>query len=261
MSGRGLVAALAALAPLAALSGQVVLPGDGARLDDPVVVGVLRPHGLVEDPVFGVAAPALGLAREVEMYQWHERREASRPPVYELRWSAEAIDSGAFAEPAGHENPGPLPFVSERWFANEARLDDRPVTTPELWRDLGGWQPLSPDPTALPPNLALLFASDGVGLSTSEDPEHPRPGDLRVRWLALPGGPVRAELVLDDGVWRPAGEQIRAERLPSLPEAVPGFQQGRPLASDLWLWLITAGLFGVLAAVVVFLRSRSARHR
>lgn len=256
---------IAIMLPMVAMA-QPRLASTQNGLDDPVTVGVLRPDGLVGDPVFGIAAPALGLAREVEMYQWievaapvaTEAEAAGSGPTHQYRmgWSSQAIDSLAFAEPEDHENPGPLPFASERWFAETAVLDGMTVSSSSLWRDLPGWQPLSPDPTALPANLALLFVGNGDGLSTSQDPDLPEIGDLRVRWLALPGGPVRGELVRDGDAYVAASEAVGFERLPTLPDTVPGLDSPRRLASDLWLWLVGAVIFGLLLVAVIVNRSR-----
>ena len=252
---------LAACLLAAPLQAQPRLPAPGTGVDDAMVVGVLRPVGLVEDPVFGIAAPALGLWRQVEMYQWREVTVPGQAPRYETAWSESAIDSAAFAAPAGHQNPGALPFQSERWFAPEARLGDRPIGPAGLWQGLEGWQPLSPDPTALPPNLALLFIADGVGLSTSEDPLQPRIGDLRVRWSALPGGPVAAEVVESGEGYRPASEAAVVRRVPAVPEPMPGLAGGRHLASDLWIWVAGLLLFAVLIATVLVFRSRKTRSQ
>lgn len=253
--------ALLALLICLPLAAQPRLPTPGERLDDPVVVGVLSAEGLVEDPVFGVATPALGLDRQVEMYQWRESIGPDGLPAYDTAWASEVIDSAGFEQPEGHANPGALPFESQRWFADSARLDGRPVSPSSLWRDLDGWQPLSPDPTALPLNLALLFVPDGTGLITSDDPGAPQVGDIRVRWAALPGGPVSAPVVEVDGGYRPASEAAGMDRLAALPDALPGLKGGRGMASNIWLWFGIALAIALLIAPAVLFRSRMTGKR
>jgi hypothetical protein len=250
--------ALALLALLISLplAAQPRLPTPGELFDDPVVVGVLSAEGLVEDPVFGVAAPALGLARQVEMYQWRQTTGPDGQPAYDTVWASERIDSAGFDQPEGHANPGALPFGSQRWFAETARLDGRPVSPSSLWRELEGWQPLSPDPTALPLNLALLFVPDGIGLITSEDPDSPQVGDIRVRWAALPGGPVNAQVIEVDGGYRPASDAAGMDRLAALPDSLPGLEAGRGVLSNIWLWLGIALALALLIAPALLFRSR-----
>lgn len=89
--------------------------------------GNLQPSGRASDPLFsGISAPdgAIRLEREVQMYQWHEKRETrtktnvggSEETVttysYAKKWSERQIDSSRFKRPSGHENPR-MPARSE----------------------------------------------------------------------------------------------------------------------------------------------------
>ncbi len=254
---RAMLILLALAAGSGGLAGQPRLPDPGARIDDAVVVAVLTPEGVVEDPVFGVAAPALGLERRVEMLQWQESIEPDGAARYQAVWSEQAIDSAVFAEADDHRNPGLLPFTSERWFAPTARLGGRPVAPDSLWRELGGWQPLSPDPTALPPNLALLFVPDEVGLITSDDPSQPQIGDLRVRWSALPGGPVSAPVVSVGAGFRPADADLAMVRVPSAPAEIAEPAGGRSRWADILVWLVAAATAAVLLVMTALIIRRS----
>lgn len=251
---RALLALLLA-APLACA--QAPEPPDAAAITEAERVGVLQPDGVVADPAFGVSTPALGLAREVRMYQWIETREPGHLPSYRQDWAAEAVDSSAFAEPLEHANSGPLPFASARWFAERALFSGEPVHGAGLWRELDGWQPLSPDPTALPPNLALLFVPDGDGLTSSDDPAQPRIGDLQVRWLALPGGSVRGPLRRDGGVLAAFHQGARLVRVSMPADGLPGLDEHRNPIRDLWLWLVAALS---LAALMLYFFLRAPRR-
>lgn len=73
----------------------------------------------LKDPLFGIGANAIKLQRDVEMYQWVEKKETkSRKRVgggrtstttysYSKKWQSGYEDSSRFHEPAGHENPRP----------------------------------------------------------------------------------------------------------------------------------------------------------
>lgn len=251
--------ALLLAAPLACA--QAPEPPDAAAITEAERVGVLQPDGVVADPAFGVSTPALGLAREVRMYQWIETpvpgELPGQPPSYRQDWAAEAVDSSAFAEPQGHANPGPLPFASARWFAERALFSGEPVHGAGLWRELDGWQPLSPDPTALPPNLALLFVPDGDGLTSSDDPNRPQIGDLQVRWLALPGGPVRGPLRREGGVLAAFHDGARLVRVSMPADGLVGLDEHPNPARDLWLWLLVAV---PLAALMLYFLLRAPRR-
>lgn len=155
----------------------------------------------VADPDFGVATQGLALRREVEMFQWVEKREkrserradGSTREVeeyrYERRWSDEHADSSRFREPAGHENPPPPPFRSQRFSADEVRVDGR-VLDPRIVGDIGGWEPLPASTEVLPPNLAASLRSADGWLYSGENFASPQVGDLRIRFARIPEGQV-----------------------------------------------------------------------
>lgn len=69
------------------------------------------------DKVFGLAAPALKLRREVEMYQWIEKSKTEEQKkigggtekvttyTYDKAWSDKVVSSNQFKKPEGHANP------------------------------------------------------------------------------------------------------------------------------------------------------------
>ena len=84
---------------------------------------------VLTDDTFGVSATAIGLERQVEMYQWIEESRTSEKKklggsvekvttyTYKKDWSSQAIDSSGFKE-AGHDNPGSMEFESDRMYAS-----------------------------------------------------------------------------------------------------------------------------------------------
>jgi hypothetical protein len=85
------------------------------------------------DPAFGIEARAIALSRSVEMYQWQEKQQKTERNKlgggtetvttysYEKVWDESPIASSGFKE-AGHDNPGDLPYASERWVADRVTL-------------------------------------------------------------------------------------------------------------------------------------------
>jgi len=124
------------------------------------------------------------LIRHVAMFQWRELRYGSAP-TYELDWEDQPIDSSHFQHPEGHINPGKFPLEGAQFDAGLVRLNDF-VLAPELVHALVGSEPVAPDLRSLPSNLAASFSLYDNGLVTSAVPAHPRLGDLRVTWEAVP---------------------------------------------------------------------------
>lgn len=93
-------------------------PIDGAHDGKLVhVSGPLATSVQPQDPDFGIAAEGVRLERRVEMYQWKESSKSESQTKlgggeetvttysYAKSWEDEAVDSGEFRQPAGHENP------------------------------------------------------------------------------------------------------------------------------------------------------------
>ncbi|MEM6692933.1 MAG: TMEM43 family protein, partial [Planctomycetota bacterium] len=73
------------------------------------MTGEAQANGSLRDPIFGVESNAIRLQRNVEMYQWDEKKESkeNNEPTYSYRqvWSNGRINSSEFKYPSGHENP------------------------------------------------------------------------------------------------------------------------------------------------------------
>lgn len=222
------------------------------------VSGELAASDSVGDPVFGMAARALGLRRIVEMWQWQEARDADGARSYRPIWAEQAIDSRSFAGDGSHANPD-MPFASAQWWSSTALLGGLSVA-PDLLAGLDGWQPVAADDSLLPENLAVVFrAVDGM-LISGNDPHAPEIGDLRVHWQVLPAGPVHGDVqLLDDVLHVGSGSGL----MRGLAEggALPGLAQGARPGSDLLLWVGAAAGLVLLILVVRALSGRKRRRR
>lgn len=169
----------------------------------------------VQDPDFGVATQGLALRREVEMFQWVEKRQkrserradGSTYEVeeyrYERRWTDEHEDSSRFREAAGHQNPPPPAFRSQRFRAQEVRVAER-VLDAEIAAELEGWQTLPVASDTLPPNLAASFRPADGWLYSGENFTSPDVGDLRIRFARIPEGTVSLIAAASPGRLSPA---------------------------------------------------------
>ena len=254
---------------LALLAGCAVVEAQPAtKLGTPVVAKPLL------DRDFGVSTRQFGLEREVQTYQWRASGDissrggprggdanggnasaggasAGEASVGEFRrvWNSARIDSSQF--PATHQNPPAAAIDSQRWWAQRATLDGKPIA-PDVLRALGSWQRFRPDFDRLPANLAASFQPEGDGLGSSDNPLAPQIGDLRVRWRELVLPDLAGKVEIRDGVWQltraAAVAPARAEQLIEL----PGDPQ-LPLR-EVWPWL--AGTIAALAALWLALRRR-----
>lgn len=227
----------------------------GAVATAEAVAGIPDVAEPVVDPDYGVQVDALGLRREVQMWQWQRDGEGFRGV-----WSAEPIDASDF--PPAYANPGEAPYGSAQWYAGQVHLAGRRLS-PELIASLPGWEPVPAEraAAALAPNLAVVFQPDAGWLSSSADPDAPDIGDLRVRWQQLPGGPLHGELVADGQRWvaGPAGSGLargEPEQAAGNDDPVPGLPASTVAGGGLtWLaWGLLA--FMLVGGFVLYRRNR-----
>ncbi|MBL0165307.1 MAG: hypothetical protein IPP82_17115 [Xanthomonadales bacterium] len=142
-----------------------------------------------EDPELGLQVPdAIVLVREVEMFQWRQACSAGSC-VLKTMWSPELIDSTQFGETANPQNPQRFPIASDRFVGKGLRLGAF-VPDADLLVSGAGLAPRPVSLSELSNNLAASFSvADGV-LVSSNDPEHPLVGDLRVRYRIVAAAEV-----------------------------------------------------------------------
>lgn len=148
----------------------------------------------LRDPDFGVAASAIKLVRTTEMYQWQEYeksetrdkdgggKETVTTYSYSRTWSEKAIDSRAFRQSWGHDNPGPVPFPSTTFVAGTVSLGAFTLSRPlvDEMKEREALPVTKAMATTLPRSTGMRLVGDGYyrGL----DPASPRIGDVRVHF-------------------------------------------------------------------------------
>lgn len=183
------------------------------------LTGVTNTPEVLQDEVFGIAANAIGLRRNVEMYQWKEssrtqsqdRIGGSQEQVttysYERVWSDSPIRSAEFWNPAGHENPSEIPFRSAELRAELVNLGAYHLDS-SLVKQLNQR------------DIMLLSEAQTLSISRAAGIDATRSGD----WFYLPyaGGSAQAPSVGD--------MRIRFEVIPSSTVSVVAQQQGSELS-------------------------------
>lgn len=150
------------------------------------------------DPVSGVSVSGLGLKREVEMFQWKEKKETEEVKKvgggtekrttysYYKDWDDDQIDSGSFEYESGHENPTDWPLYSERFLSERATLGAF-VLGDQAREELGGWVDLNADRALDFPEQFEQFQRSGSSeYYQGENARDPQVGDVRVRYRVQP---------------------------------------------------------------------------
>lgn len=151
------------------------------------VTGTLTFAAGAVDEELGIETADAVLWRDVEMAQWQEQCLANGC-AQRIAWSSSLIDSSAFNERTGRENPTSFPFQSRAFAAPSLRLGAFSVD-PSVLAGLPTRARLA-STAELPPNLAAIFRDDDGGLYSGDDAAEPAIGDLRVRYRVPAPGPV-----------------------------------------------------------------------
>jgi hypothetical protein len=187
----------------------VVIDADAARVDPGNdgklvhVTGDVKTTAPLNDPEFGVSAPAARLVRAVEMYQWKEEsrtetrknfggsEEHITTYTYVQTWSDNRIDSGKFKRPDGHANPS----MRYRRFEVAARDATLGAFRPSegVLAHLATGSDLRLDPAVLGTVRQRAGATAQIAdgrIYIGTDPAQPHVGDLRVSYRIAPVGPT-----------------------------------------------------------------------
>lgn len=161
---------------------------DGALVH---ATGEVRAAQPLTDPDTGVSVAAIGLVREVEMLQWTEEQgepsegDAS-PYSYRQVWSSDLIDASQFHVTEGHENPTEMPLTFERFAAQRLQLGAY-VLPRAMATELAAAEPVALSPDQLAPAEGVLHEEY---VYPEHTPDAAQVGDVRVRYLVVPGQTV-----------------------------------------------------------------------
>jgi hypothetical protein len=150
----------------------------------------------LSDGQFGISSNALKMKRVVEMYQWEEKKhsdtkkkvggseETTTTYTYNKAWSDKVIDSSGFRDPAGHENPGSMPFESMEWSAEKATIGAYTLS-PSLLGMINRYEKINvTDSASVPEPLKTEMPLSG-GVFYKGTSSAPGVGDVRVSFHAV----------------------------------------------------------------------------
>ena len=156
------------------------------------------------DPEFFVAANAIKLRRDVEMYQWREKKESKTQKKigggsetvttysYEKGWDNDLIDSSSFKESAEHQNPSSMPFTGRSAQAEHVTLGAFNLT-PSLLGQLDDYETVDvaeADLAKVPADLRAKLKAAGNAFYLGADPQTPQIGAARVSFKVVKPGEV-----------------------------------------------------------------------
>lgn len=155
------------------------------------LAGEARASETIVDGLFPVRSDGLRLDRTVEMYQWREHREGSgddREYRYERVWAEGRIPSERFRAGGTRVNPAPPPFASERRYPTEVSIGAFGVA-PALVGLLPASEPIVVSGASDVHVGSELYRAASAAFSNSRQ-SSPAIGDVRVRFQAVPAGPI-----------------------------------------------------------------------
>jgi hypothetical protein len=169
------------------------------------VSGAVTTDSTPEDPDFAISAAGVRLVRNVEMFQWKEEshsettkklgggEETTTTYTYTKEWDNSPIDSGAFKQPSGHQNPS-MDVRGRSFQIPEGKLGAFTLDQPVL-DGIGGDQPMAIKPAQTAAIEAAFGTSKKVSVVDGRiylgwNPSSPAIGDYRVSYEVAPLGVI-----------------------------------------------------------------------
>ena len=161
--------------------------------------GEARVADMVRDPVLGIKAKAIRLARKVEMFQWKEERKSETRKKtgggsetvtafsYVKTWSDELIKSAEFEHPEDHKNPAAMLAGAATLVADQVTLGAFRLP-PGIIAKMKGDEALAmtaADLSHINPDVQPKAKLADGSLYFGDDPATPAVGDQRVTFRVL----------------------------------------------------------------------------
>ncbi len=169
------------------------------------VSGTVTTNSVPSDDDFAISAPGVRLVRKVEMYQWKEEshsettkklgggEETITTYTYSKEWDESPIDSGAFKQPSGHQNPE-MDVRSRSFQIPGGKLGAFNLDKPVL-DGIGGDQPMAITPDKAAAIYAGYAGTKKVSIDNGRiylgwNPSSPAIGDYRISYEVAPLGVI-----------------------------------------------------------------------
>ncbi|MEY2488373.1 MAG: hypothetical protein QOC70_315 [Verrucomicrobiota bacterium] len=158
----------------------------------------------LEDPVFNISESAIRLRRNIQVFEWKEKKESkTRDKIgggkettttysYEKAWSPDLTKSSRFKSPEDHRNPEKLQVPKQEFVAKNATLGQFKLT-PGIIDKIPGDVALAVTDEQLS-NVSSKVQSklkvEGDQFYLGDDPANPEIGDEKISFMVLRPGTV-----------------------------------------------------------------------
>src|SRR6267143_3167674 len=158
----------------------------------------------LEDPLFNISESAIRLRRDIQVFEWKEKKESkTRDKIgggketvttysYEKAWSPDLTKSSRFKSPEDHRNPEKLQVPKHEFVAKDATLG-RFKLTPEIIGKIPGDEALAVTDGQLL-NISSKIQSklkvEGDQFYLGDDPANPEIGDEKISFTVLRPGTI-----------------------------------------------------------------------
>src|ERR1051326_4874137 len=168
------------------------------------VTGETAVAGSLEDPLFNISENVVRLRRNIEVYEWKEKKESkSRDKIgggketvttysYEKVWAPELIKSSSFKSSEDHQNPTKLEIPKKEFVAKDTTLGAFKLT-PAIVEKIPGDEALEATEAQLSKvsdHLKEKLKVDGDHFYLGEYPDNPAIGDEKVSFTVLRPGTI-----------------------------------------------------------------------
>ena len=168
------------------------------------VTGDTAVAGSLEDPLFNISENVVRLRRNIEVYEWKEKKESkSRDKIgggketvttysYERVWAPELIKSSSFKDSAEHKNPAKLEVPKKEFVSKNTTLGAFKLT-PAIVEAIPGDEALEATEDRLSKvseDLKEKLKVNGDHFYLGEDPATPAIGDEKISFTVLRPGTV-----------------------------------------------------------------------
>lgn len=156
----------------------------------------------LEDPLFNISEAAIRLRRNIQVFEWKEKKESKKRDKigggtettttysYEKAWSPDLTKSSGFKSPDDHRNPARLEIPKKEFVAKDATLGQFKLTA-EIIANIRGDEALGVTDEQLA-NVSSNFQSklkvEGGEFYLGADPANPEIGDEKISFTVLRPG-------------------------------------------------------------------------
>jgi hypothetical protein len=162
------------------------------------LTGTTKASSALEDSAFGVSAKAIRLRRNVQFFEWVEKKESKKRKklgggeetvntyTYEKKWVDRHEDSSDFKE-KGHVNPAPPDIDKKDFASSDATIGAYKLQGPVL-EDLDQFDKLPLANVHVPADKKFKLTNDV--LYQGKDPATPAVGDVKVDFQVVNPGQI-----------------------------------------------------------------------